>query len=76
MNKVTFSVSKPPKTKFNLWNCGGNGKPARDPNYPNHAVFPHSTDGDDTTLYLWGMGGKRTMLPPNTGFKVIIQGQC
>ena len=32
---------------------------------------PDATEGDDTTLYLWGMGGNRTMLPPNTGFKVI-----
>ena len=64
------SNTKPPETKFNLWNCGSNGKPARDPNYPNHGVFPDATEGDDTTLYLWGMGGKRTMLPSNTGFKV------
>ena len=34
--------------------------------------FTDATEGDDTTLYLWGMGGNRTMLPPNTGFKVII----
>jgi len=64
------SNTKPPKTKFNLWNCGSNGKPAKDPNYPTHGVFPDATEGDDTTLYLWGMGGNRTMLPPNTGFKV------
>ena len=64
------SNTKPPETQFNLWNCGSNGKPARDPNYPNYGVFPDATEGDDTTLYLWGMGGKRTMLPSNTGFKV------
>lgn len=66
------STTKPPKTKFNLWNCGSNGKPAEDPNYPNHGVFPDAPDGKDTTIYLWGMGGKRTMLPKNTGFKVGV----
>lgn len=64
------STTKPPKTKFNLWNCGNNGQPAEDPNYPNHGVFPDAPDGKDTTIYLWGMGGKRTMLPQGTGFKV------
>ena len=62
-------MEKPPKTQFNIWNCGGNGKPARDPNYPNFGVSG-ATGGDDTTIYLWGMGGERTMLPPDVGFKV------
>ena len=35
-----IKYTKPPKTKFNLWNCGSNGKPAKDPNYPTHGVFP------------------------------------
>ena len=35
-----IKYTKPPKTKFNLWNCGSNGKPATDPNYPIHGVFP------------------------------------
>ena len=29
-----------------------------------------SDEGFDTTIYLWGMGGKRTMLPSGVGFKV------
>ena len=62
-------MEKPPNTQFNIWNCGGNGKPARDPNYPNFGVSG-ATGGDDTTIYLWGMGGERTMLPPDVGFKV------
>ena len=64
------STTKPPETKFNLWNCGNKGRPAADPNYPNRDVFPGAREGMDTTLYLWGMGGKRTMLPKDTGFKV------
>ena len=64
------SSTKPPKTQFNIWNCGNKGKPAFDPNYPNGEVFPGAPVGMDTTLYLWGMGGKRTMLPEDTGFKV------
>ena len=42
----------------------------QDPNYPNHKVFPDSKDGTDTTIYLWAHGGQRTMLPPDTAFKV------
>jgi peptidylglycine monooxygenase len=64
------SVLEPPKTRFNMWNCGNNGKPANDPNYPNHPLFPDGKEGEDTTLYLWGMGGKTTMLPKDVGFKI------
>ncbi len=67
---VAGSSLKPPSTPFNIWNCGSNGRPANDPNYPNHPVYPDNKPGVDTTLYLWGMGGEKLMLPAGVGFKV------
>lgn len=65
---VAASATRPPRTPFNVWNCGN--EKHQDPNYPNHSVFPDSADGVDTTIYLWAYGGRRTMLPPDTAFKV------
>ena len=67
---IAGSTSRPPRTQFNLWNCGNNGRPASDPNYPNFGVFPSEKDGVDTTLYLWSKGGVTTMLPEGVAFKV------
>ena len=29
----------PPKTKHNVWNCGSNGNPVLEPNYPSFVVL-------------------------------------
>ena len=62
-----IKYTKPPKTKFNLWNCGSNGKPAKDPNYPIHGVFPgkviyakyYQHSNILVTLLFWGQLGRQ-----------------
>jgi hypothetical protein len=44
---------RPTKTRFNIWNCGANGNPVKDENYPVLPVCPGGKDGEDTSIYLW-----------------------
>ena len=61
---------KPDKTRFNIWNCGANGNPILDENYPVLPVCPGGKVGDDTSIYLWSRNGSRIMLPEGVGFKM------
>ena len=49
---LAASSTRPPKTQFNLWNCGNDGRPARDPNYPNFGVFPEGTFIKDVFRFI------------------------
>ena len=66
---------RPPPTKFNLWNCGGDEHV--DPAYPSNPVCPPERGGGvsgsfakDTTIYLWAANGKPLMMPRGVGFQI------
>ena len=69
---------RPPTTKFNLWNCGGDEHV--DPAYPSHPVCPPEYEAQrggasgsstkDTTIYLWAANGKPLMMPRGVGFEI------
>ncbi len=67
---VAGTDQKPPDSPFNIWNCGNNKNHPNDPNYPSHPVSPGAKSGEDTTLYLYGYKGQKTMLPEGVGFRV------
>ena len=69
---------RPPTTKFNLWNCGGDDHV--DPAYPSKPVCPPEDvaqrDGlsggfaRDTTIYLWAAKGEHLKMPKGVGFEI------
>jgi peptidylglycine monooxygenase len=68
---------RPAATRFNLWNCGGSKY--IEPSYPigpvcppedNNNVSSGSSIAHETTIYLWGLGGKPLLLPEGVGFKM------
>ena len=69
---------RPPTTKFNLWNCGGDDHV--DPAYPSNPVCPPEDEAQrdgvrgsvakDTTIYLWSANGKPLLMPRGVGFEI------